>query len=228
VSRGADLGYQVIEEYMRQGQAFARATWAPYMPQERREGVDARALTERMFQYASDFANVFMQYMELMTASGARGGAARAPAERGVPGAGLGGFDLGTRPAAPPPSEPRASGGRPSGGRPVVEKPSPDGTMAETARTPVSIEIASKRRAKVNVDLRRPVANGSLCAHDLRARNPSFPRITGVSIETTPQTGEVLVKIAVPEEQPAATYTGVIVDEVTNVPLGTLTVQILE
>ncbi len=32
VFRGVDMGYRVIEQYMRQGQAFARAGWPPRVP----------------------------------------------------------------------------------------------------------------------------------------------------------------------------------------------------
>jgi hypothetical protein len=215
------MGYQVIEEYMRQGQAFARAAWAPYMPQERPEGGDARALTERMFQYASDLATVWLQYVQVMTAQTSGAGTPKSSSERAAPGAGIGGFDLGTKPAAP--TEPPAWGGRPVG-----KAGAPDGASTQAASGKVSIEIACRRRAKVNVDLRGPIANASPCAHDLRARDSSLPRITEVSIETAPPTDDVLVRIVVPDEQPPATYSGLIVDDITNLPMGTLTVQILE
>jgi hypothetical protein len=220
-ARGADLGYQVIEEYMRQGQAFARAAWAPYLPQGRREGTDPRALTERMVQYASDLASVWVQYVQVMTSQGPTAGASKPSPQHSTPGAGLGAFDVGGEAQAPP---------KPSGSTesPVAQPVARDGASVDASPIRLSLEIASKRPAKVNVDLRRPIASTSPRAYDLRARDATIPRIAEVSIEIGSSAEDVLVRIVIPDDQPAATYSGLVVDETTNLPLGTLTVQIVE
>src|SRR5580698_1864216 len=65
VSRGVDLGYRVIDQYMRQGQAFAQAGW-PLGSKGAPAAADPQKLTERMYQYASDLASVWFEYAQTM------------------------------------------------------------------------------------------------------------------------------------------------------------------
>jgi hypothetical protein len=66
VQRGVDLGYKVFEEYLRQGQAFARAISPSAAGAPGAALTDLPALTSRMFRYASDFASVWMEAMSTM------------------------------------------------------------------------------------------------------------------------------------------------------------------
>lgn len=215
VSRAVELGYQVIEEYMRQGQSFARAA-AGQRGSEEPPSPDPRKLTERMFQYASDLASVWLEYAQVAAgqataASTASGGAAgRAPVAPHV-----GGFDIGSE------SVPR---------RPSVQSASPSGPMdsASLGGPCVSVDIVSKRRTEVTVELKPGACGAVLVAYDLRSHEPHLPHITGVTIEPKPAENRVVVRLHVPDDRPAGTYAGVIVDKVSNLPQGTLAVRIFE
>ncbi len=204
VTRGVDLGYRVIEEYMRQGEAFARSngstrgTSAP-------SAADPRKLTERMVEYASDLAAAWLEFVQMtMPAPPASQTSPRPATEPG-------GFDIGR--AAPTPADPAAVR-----------------TEAYVPELPwgTSIEMASKRRVEVTLDL-KPEAGGALLrAHDLRARDPEIPRIRGISVTASAPDRRVLLRIDVPDDQPPGTYTGVIVEDASNLPRGTLAVRIFE
>src|SRR5215470_15787877 len=75
VSRSVDLGYRVIDEYIRQGQKAARRL------NDRSFGTQAVAsdlqeLGMRMTQYASDFAAVWLEFVQLAATRNGAGGAA--------------------------------------------------------------------------------------------------------------------------------------------------------
>lgn len=95
VRRGVEVGYRVMDEYMRQGAAVASAFTAP----PRSGGLsseDLPKLTERMMRYMSDFTSLWFDAMSIMTGSAngqARPAAADPAAQaagshRGAPGAG--------------------------------------------------------------------------------------------------------------------------------------------
>jgi hypothetical protein len=65
VQRGVELGYRVIDEYMKQGAAVANAFGGP----RRKNGpsdADLPKMTQRMMQYASDFTALWFDAMGLM------------------------------------------------------------------------------------------------------------------------------------------------------------------
>jgi hypothetical protein len=211
VSRGVDLGYRVIDEYMRQGQAFAKNLWPGTAP----GGIvppDPQKLMERMYQYASDLAAVWLEYaqatMGQMPFSPPGASRPRAPDTPHV-----GGFDIGS-----------------------AQRPKPDANAkdAEGARAPraspeapsVSVDIISTRRAEVTVDLKPGSAAAALSAHDLRAGDPQLPRISGVIVEGQAAQNRVTVRLRLPDDLPAGTYVGLIVDNETNLPMGMLSVRV--
>jgi hypothetical protein len=208
VSRGVDLGYQVIEEYMRQGQDFARAAWSS-SPVGEALGADPRRLTERMFQYASDLASTWLEYTQMTMAGAPLGRPAPTPGQRRPEGA-VGGFDI----DGPPPSQP---------------SPGTDGRQGAAALDApvVALDIASKRRVQVTADLRPSAGRGTLMAHDLRAANPALPRIGGVKVAREDD-GTLVVRVVIPDDCPAAIYSGLIVDEESNLPRGTLSVRVFD
>jgi hypothetical protein len=91
----------------------------------------------------------------------------------------------------------------------------------------LAIDLASKKRAEVTLDL-KPGAPTALSAHELRAADPNLPRIGPVVIEMQPDQQRVVVRIRVPDTQPAAIYNALILDDATNLPRGTLTVRIAD
>jgi hypothetical protein len=192
------MGYRVIDQYIRQGQTFAQAGWPSRSSAA--SPLDPQKLTERMFQYASDLAGVWLEYAQAVGQApvppGSEGPARAAPAAPHV-----GGFDIGS-----PSRADRAS--------PVPPR--------------VSIDVVASQRVELSVDLRPGAARCTLRVFDLRALDPELPRISGVTIEATPEDDRVLVRLELPEGQPAGVYTGVIVDHASHLPHGTLSVRVFE
>lgn len=203
VSGGVEAGYRVIEEYLRQGQSVARTLWAPPqgsgMPPDNGHPQHMTAL----FQSFSEFAGL---WLDLMAKTGPGGFASRGPtpvtrtAEPSSNGPGV----------PTPPAAPEADGQKPS-----VEMPSG-----------LTLEIESKRRVEVSVDLRARSAGLSLKVQDLRAPEPDKPRLTGVSIEGPPAEERIHLCIRIPDDHPAGVYSGVILDGQTSIPRGTLCVRL--
>jgi hypothetical protein len=201
----------VIDEYMRQGQVFAKNLWpaaggAPVTP-------DPQRLIERMGQYASDFASVWLEYTQATM-----GQVPFAPASGAGPhvhGSGhVGGVDVGTHSRAEPPRQPRPAA-----------KAATEPAAAEAPS--VSVDIVSKGRAEVTVELKPGSSKASLAAHDLRARDPQLPRLSGVLVEGHASENRVAIRLSVPEDQPEGTYSGLIVDNESNLPMGMLSVSVL-
>ncbi|PTL78760.1 hypothetical protein DAT35_37470 [Vitiosangium sp. GDMCC 1.1324] len=212
------MGYRVIEEYLRQGQNVARAMGLPFpggsggAPAD--DGLQSRM--GAMFRSFSDFASL---WMDLMGRVGAGGGFA-------VPGAGVapatgradpfpvsGPGDAG----APVPVSPRAPA--------AVEPPvAPEAQVAVPLG--LTLDIESSRRVEVSVELRPRSSGLSLVVHDLRAPEPDKPRLTGVKLEVLPDEERMVLRLRVPEDHPPGIYSGLILDERTSLPRGTLCVRI--
>jgi hypothetical protein len=90
----------------------------------------------------------------------------------------------------------------------------------------LTLDIQSARRVEVSVDLRPRSSGLPLVVHDLRAPEADKPRLTGVTIEGQPDEERLCLRLRVPEEHPPGIYSGLILDEQTSLPRGTLTVRI--
>ena len=82
-------------------------------------------------------------------------------------------------------------------------------------------------RPMSTLDLRPTLGTAVPLVHALHAVNPAYPPLTGAHFTFEPNASAPVLHIAVPDAQPAATYSGVIVDGGTNQPCGTLSVRIL-
>ncbi len=202
VSRAVELGYRVIDEYIRQGQKAASRMREGRVNTESLQA-DVEELGMRMAQHASDFAAMFG---ELLT----RGG--------------LGSEGKGEAPApaspadAPPASEPRAS----AGAAPAPSAP---------AHTQLRIAMVSARAAEVSVDLQPGAATRPLIAHALRLYQAEGEpegvrgRITDVAFEPgVPPT----LRLRIAPTCAAGTYHGLLIDPDSSLPVGTLCVRVLE
>jgi hypothetical protein len=187
VSQGVQMGYRVIEEYMRQGQSVARMFGMPYtggaMPGVAAPGGPAAGgpPMEALFRSFSEFMNMWMQVM-----GGRAPGAAPSAAAPAVGTAGP--FAMG-EPPAPVPQQAPAPLSQPSEG-PVA----------------LTLELESPRRTEVS--------------------EADKPRITGVGLETVPDEERLVLRLRIPSEQPPGIYSGIILDERTSLPRGTLTVRL--
>jgi hypothetical protein len=192
VSRSVDLGYRVVDEYIRQGQRAAQRL------SDRSFGPDVvvtevREVADRMTQYTSDVLALWFDMLELAGS----GIAAR--------GAGVGSPHPPVDPAVPP-AEPAE-------------------TLDRTAqeRTRVVVEVVSPHPTEVSLDLRPEAPVGPLVAHGLRAADPEKPRLTDLTLEAG---APFRLRIRVPPEQPEGLYSGLIIEERTSRPVGTVTVRI--
>jgi hypothetical protein len=186
VSRSVEVGYRVVDEYLRHGQRVAerlgdRSLTPGNMAQ------DFQELTGRMTRYASDLMDVWFQLIEL--ASARRPGAPEATAPAAAP-------------APPPPAEPAAGGTR------------------------VAVLMSSLQPTEVTVDVRPGALGPSLIVHALRAADADKPRLTEVGIEPAAADGTLRLRIRVPPDQPAGVYNGMIIDERTSRPVGTVSVRV--
>jgi hypothetical protein len=197
ISRSVELGYQVVDDYIRQGRKVAERLG------ERSLGPAAltpnvQELGTLMMQYASDFMGVWMQFMEI-----AMRGSAPPPA------------------ASAQPAAPQAEGG---GDREAAR----DGASSDVRGpegTRVRIEVASLWPTEVWLDLRPEAARASVVAHALRAADPDVPRLDDVSF-TNGSDDPPLFRVRIPPSQPPGVYNGLLVDQRTSRPVGTVSVRV--
>jgi hypothetical protein len=196
VTRSVELGYRVIDDWVRQGQRAAQRL-GDGPGGVTALGQDVQDLAVRMAQHASDLFGVWLQLFDLTAAGGARG--SWAPAAWGMA---------------------RAQ----EGNGPV----SPATVQTDPAAAPltVRIEVVSSQPTEVSIDLRPQAAGSHLIAHALRAVDPDAPRLDDVSIASDGAEGPLVARIRVPEGHPPGTYNGLILDETTNRPVGTLSVRV--
>jgi len=198
ISRSVDLGYRVVDDYIRQGQKAAeRLSGRSYGPDTL--GSDAQELGARMMKYTSDFLGLWLQLMELAMG----GGAWRA----GVP-----------------PTPARAT---PSQETPAARAaPSTDGRTEAPDETPVRIKVVSLWPTEVALDLRPGAARAPLVIQALRAVEPDVPRLDDVSFTAGSEGDPPLLCIRVPPSQPPGTYNGLLIDPQTSRPVGTVSVRV--
>jgi len=193
VTRSVELGYRVIDDWMRQGQRAARRLGqGPYDPASFTQ--DVQDLTARIAQHASDLFGLWVELFEMAAAGGPRGGA---------PGVPVSGEPNGASPSAPI--------------RAAAPAPAP---------LAVRIEVTSNIATEVALDLRPEAAGGHLVAHELRAADPEAPRLREVEITRDGEGGPFVARLRVPDDQPPGIYNGLILDEDTSRPVGTLSVRV--
>src|SRR5271170_3875511 len=77
---------------------------------------------------------------------------------------------------------------------------------------PVSVEVVSRRPVRVSVDLRPNSEARSLVALGLHSVDSRKPTLTDIHFVHDEAAGRIGLRIAVPENQPPGTYSGVIVN----------------
>jgi hypothetical protein len=196
VTRSVELGYRVIDDWVRQGQSAARhlgdgpAGVAGF-------GQDVQDLVVRMAQHASDLFGMWVQLFDLTATGGARG-------------------------TWPPAAWQMAA---PQDGHTTVP-PAAVRTAPAAAPVTLRIEVASSQPTEVSFDLRHEAAGSPLIAHALRAVDPDAPRLDDVSIVGHGLEEPLVARIRVPDGHPPGIYNGLILDESTNRPVGSLSVRV--
>lgn len=138
-------------------------------------------------------SDFFGAWVELLELA-AVGSAARQGAENGAAPAAA--STAAPPPPAPPPPRARASGG-------------------------MRVAVVAARPVEVSLDFRSDRVTGPLRAHELRAADAKKPRLSDVQITRDPDGASVL-RIRVPDGQPEGTYEGLVIDEGTNRPVGSV------
>ncbi|MEA2679135.1 MAG: hypothetical protein QOK03_857 [Candidatus Binataceae bacterium] len=95
-----------------------------------------------------------------------------------------------------------------------------------TGGAPMSIEIASARMTRVTIDLAPHATAANLATTGLHAIEPERPALSDVTFTIDAPANRSIVRIRVPDNQPAGVYNGVIVDKDSGEARGNLTVHI--
>jgi hypothetical protein len=111
----------------------------------------------------------------------------------------------------------------PNGGDVRPER-SHDGETATHAHngtsSQISVEIEARGRSRVTLDLGANASTNNLAVPALYSLDGDSAPLTQISFAPH------ALRVTIPDDQPAGTYTGVVVDPKTNEPRGTLSVQL--
>jgi hypothetical protein len=88
----------------------------------------------------------------------------------------------------------------------------------------VTVQVQSRRPARVTVDIRGSATGRKLAAHALRSSDESLPRIEGVEVDASKEGEPVLVSVRIADDHPPGVYNGMVIDEETSLPAGTVSV----
>ncbi|HZI10278.1 MAG TPA: hypothetical protein VE153_07760 [Myxococcus sp.] len=200
IARGVDMGYRVIEDYLRRGQEAARAMGMPPFSGAQ-PGPGTQNPMEGLFRTFSDFMTQWMNVM------GVRAPRAAHPGPMGTAGP----FVVGGQDAAPMPP-------------PVPPPPAPAPATARPVR--VAFDVQSHRPVELALDWHSRSAGTRLVVHELRTPQAEGPRIGGVTAEWRPGEDLVVVRVRIPDAQAPGLYSGLILDEATGLPCGTVTARL--
>jgi hypothetical protein len=200
VKRGVELGYRVIDEYIKQGTAVANAFATPGRARAP-SAQDLPKMTERMMQYGSDFASIWFDAMALMMSN--------------LNGAGVSGP---SGPATTPPPAVYEGTPRSAAAQPAVVESQPS--------TRLALDLRSRQPTELLFTLDVPLTFGRVVVEDLRTRSGG-PTIQGVIVEL-PDNPMAAIKVGlqVPTRTPPGRYSGAILDATTKNPRGRVTVII--
>jgi hypothetical protein len=194
VQRGVELGYRVIDEYIRQGTSMAASFTSPRGAQAP-SLQDLPQMTERMLRYAADMSSLWFDAMNMMVSN--LGAQAGAPAANGAaPSADA----TGPAPARPPTATPGA---------------------VQPARVVLDVR-SPEHAAEVIVALDEPAPDAvveelrNVSGHDQSG-------IGGVKLGTAPD-GATRVRVRVPKGLAPGRYSGAVLAAATRRPIGRVTV----
>jgi hypothetical protein len=238
IGNGVGLGYRVIDEYIQLGrnaaQAFSAAMprgwgvppphgnntggapppWPDFFgsppfdpggPMGRSMGGPMNGPPDPMQMYG-DLAGMWMQaWQQWMSWYGPLGNGPQAP-------------DPAASRDGPPPFEATQGSGTYTADSPPSHAADP--TESDDLRVRVRVETSQLTDCAVDLS----AGSDSLVLHELRATDPALPRISDCGISREHE--EWVVRISIPEGQPEAFYSGVIVDEASSLPRGSVWVRI--
>jgi hypothetical protein len=92
----------------------------------------------------------------------------------------------------------------------------------------ICVQLESRRPARVTVDVRAGARGRALVAHALRSSDDSLPRIGDVSVEDSRDGEPMSVRVRIPDDQPPGIYHGMVIDDASSLPVGTISVILEE
>lgn len=198
VSQGVKLGYQVIEEHIRQGQRIAQQ-FNSRSYNLSHIGNDVRELADRLVR---DSTNLLSLWFNLMTSLANNVDLSRQ-------------FSWTTS----HPSPPSHNGAAP-------QKASPSEDLAHQG-TAVSIELLASCPTQVTLNLAPKADRLFLATPGLHAMTADKPPLTDLTFLPALENNPASLRIRIPDQQPPDLYTGVLVDRNTGLPQGTLSIRVL-
>lgn len=198
VSQGVKLGYQVIEEHIRQGQRIAQQ-FNSRSYNLSHVGNEVRELADRLVR---DSTNLLSLWFNLMTSLANNVDLSRS-------------FSRPTSPPSPPSH---------NGVAPQKTSPSEELTHPGTA---VSIELLASSPTQVTLNLSPKAERLFLATPGLHAMTADTPPLTDLTFIPALDNNPASLRIRIPERQPPDLYTGVLIDRNTGQPQGTLSIRVL-
>jgi hypothetical protein len=192
--------YRLIDEYVRQGQRMAENLWLPLTGLETDEKSQFKA-PERFMRAMSDMTLSWVELMQQWTTN-MQSNPSQAPTGESSP------FTAG--------KATRERGETPPAAR--------DGAPASRA---LRVAVESRGRVEVSVHVADATALTSLVASELRPFGAEAPAITGVSLDLASSADAPVLRIRVPDDQPAGAYNGLLVERGSERPRGTVSLLVL-
>ena len=196
VRRGVEMGYRVVDEYMKQGASVANAFSNPSRPRSATGSAagsepDLSKMTERMMQYASDFTSLWYDAMGMMMGT---------MSQQARP-------DTSKRPSAEAPA-------------------SPERSSAILGHSRVILDVKSALSAEIIVALDEPAYSGALTVEELKPRTGKSSITGARVEPASEAQGPLKVHVHVASNVAAGRYTGAILDAASGKPKGRLTVTL--
>ena len=197
IVRSVELGYRVIDDYVKRGQAAARRM------QQGTYGAgdmarDVQGVAGQLVRSATDLAGAWAEFFALTNGAAARNGTPAESPTTAVPAA--------TNPTA------------------ASDAPSAAASNGDGAAPPLRIRlaVAAARPVETAIDLRPVPPDHPLVVHALRG--PGAARITTVRVDVAG--GSAVIRVDVPPDQAPGAYTGLVFDDATNLPAGEISVVV--
>jgi hypothetical protein len=198
IVRSVELGYRVIDEYVKRGQAAAqRMQHGAYGANDMAR--DAQGIAGQLVRSATDLAGAWAEFFALANGNG-NGHAA--PHGNGA--------------AAPNGDESAAA----------AFSSAPGAVPAASSAPPwrVRLRVRAARPVETALDLAPIPSDHPVVVHALRAVGGGTGRLDDVTVEAAD--GVATIVVSIPATQPAGTYAANVFDDATNLPVGTITVTL--
>jgi hypothetical protein len=223
VARSVELGYRVIDDYVRQGERVARGMSPGGATPDAVLG-STQEVAGRMAQYATDLASLWLQVWQAAGVAPAAwstvpfAGFPISPAASGAFGVP---FPWGALFGAPP--YPAAAATRAA---PEPPRSEPAGAREAARPTRVAVSVSSPYPVQVTLDLRPDAGARRIVAQALRSPDGEKPRLSDVAVVAGGPDEPLTLRIRVPLGQPAGIYNGIVIEEESGLPVGTVSLRV--